>query len=605
MATVTSRLRVGLRAAGYALGDRVPSPLQRVGRAPVVQALVLAVIALAVIAVSSPDSYTTYVVELICVYSVVAFGLNVTVGFSGVLSLGQGAAFAIGAYIAGILSGNYGWPIWLTLPLTLVGGLVVGSLIGLPAGRLAALGLAMVSLGTVLVLADMLVQFSKVTGGNSGVANIAPTLGFASGYISDIWFLPSLIVASAFGAYWFHARYRRSSMGRATAAVRDEAIGSSALGIRGYPTKVAAFAVGSAMGALGGGLFAYLSAYISPDAFDSTLSIQFLVMVVLGGLGSMLGPIVGVVVLVIVPLLLAPYPHVNTIVYGALLIVLVRLRPRGLFSRTAAYAEPVRGSLAKLRGSGSGPVSSTGGTTLSVRALRRTFGGIAALDGVSLAVERGEILGLIGPNGSGKTTLLNVVSGLYRATDGAVVLDGEDVTRKRPSDIARRGVSRTFQTPKTFEGMSIDEHLELARRRALPSDQAYVDACRAAAEELLRYGGLDPEQDRMGRRETQFLAHGQLRFLEAAVAVARCPRLLLLDEPAAGLSASEIDAFEQVVKKVATAGMSVIIVEHHLEMIGRLVDRIVVLDLGKLLWEGRPADLHDDEAVRVAYMGTA
>jgi branched-chain amino acid transport system permease protein len=605
VATVNARLRVGLRTAGYAIGERMPAPVQRAGRAPVVQAALLAIIALGVIAASRPDSYTTYVVELICVYSVVAFGLNVTVGFSGVLSLGQGAAFAIGAYITGIFSGNYGWPIWLALPLTLVGGLLIGILVGLPAGRLAALGLAMVSLGTVLVLSDMLVQFSQLTGGNSGVANITPSLGFASGYITDVWFIPALIVGSAFAACWFHARYRRSSIGRATAAVRDEAIGSSALGIRGYPTKVAAFAVGSAMGALGGGLFAYLSAYISPDAFDSTLSIQFLVMVVLGGLGSMLGPVIGVIVLVIVPLVLAPYPHVNTIVYGALLIVLVRLRPRGLFSRTAAYAEPVRATLAKLRGGGSKPVRGAEGTTLSVRGLRRTFGGIAALDGVSLEVNRGEILGLIGPNGSGKTTLLNVVSGLYRATDGDVVLDGEDVTRNRPSDIARRGVSRTFQTPKTFEGMSIDEHLELARRRALASDEAYVDACRAAAEELLRYGGLDPQQDRMGRREAQFLAHGQLRFLEAAVAVARCPKLLLLDEPAAGLSASEIDALEHIVKQLATAGMSVIIVEHHLEMIGRLVDRIVVLDLGKLLWEGRPADLHDDEAVRVAYMGTA
>jgi branched-chain amino acid transport system permease protein len=587
-----------------AIDDRLPSPLRRILRAPVAQAALLGVVALAIIAISDPASYTSYVVELICVYAVVAFGLNITVGFSGVLSLGQGAAFAFGAYITGILSGNFGWPIWLTLPLALVGGLLIGFIVGLPAGRLAALGLAMVSLGTVIVFSDMLVQLAPITGGNSGVANIAPTLGFADIYISDPWTIPVLIVIAAFAAYWFHARYRRSGLGRATAAVRDEAIGSTAIGISNYPTKVSAFAVGSAMGAFGGGLFAYLSQYISPDAFDSNLSIQFLVMVVLGGLGSMFGPVVGVIVLVIVPLILAPFPHVNVIVYGALLIVLVRLRPRGLFSRTAAFADPVRATLAKLRGTGNAPVRSQHETTLRVTDVRRTFGGIAALDGVSLEVGRGEILGLIGPNGSGKTTMLNVVSGLYRATSGTVELDGEDVTRRRPAEIASRGISRTFQTPKTFEGMSIDEHLELARRRALPADDDYVAACRDAATELLRYGGLDPARDRMGRQESRYLAHGQLRFLEAAMAVARCPKLLLLDEPAAGLSASEIDGLEAVVKRLAAAGMAVIIVEHHLEMISRLVDRAVVLDLGKLLWEGRPEDLHDSAAVRAAYMGT-
>jgi ABC-type branched-subunit amino acid transport system ATPase component len=326
---------------------------------------------------------------------------------------------------------------------------------------------------------------------------------------------------------------------------------------------------------------------------------------VLGGLGSLFGPVVGVTVLVIVPLLLAPYPHVNVIVYGILLIVLVRLRPRGLFTRTAAFAQPVLRTLAKLRATSTVVVERPEGeSTLSVRDVKRSFGGLAALSGVSMEVKPGEIVGLIGPNGSGKTTMLNVICGLYRANAGEIVFRGEDITRQRPAEIARRGVARTFQTPKTFEGMSIDEHLELAAQRTIPAHAAYVDACRAAAIELLANGDLDPETASKGLQESRFLSHGQLRFLEAATAVARCPQLLLLDEPAAGLSASEIDGLERVVKKLAAVGMSVIIVEHHLEMISRLVDSIVVLDLGKLLWQGKPDDLHDAEAVRVAYMGT-
>ncbi|KRA24674.1 amino acid ABC transporter permease [Microbacterium sp. Root61] len=598
-----------LRDSTTRLTDKLPAPLRVAARLPSVQGLLLALVAVVILLVSGPMSYTAYVVLLILVYLVAVFGLNITIGFSGVLSLGQGASFAIGAYITGILGGSYGWPIWLTLPLALAGGLLVGLLVGLPAGRLAALGLAMVSLGTVLVIADLLVAQADITQGHAGISGIAPFLGFNfEGYIGWEWFVPLLIVGAGFLAYWFHARYRTSSFGRATAAVRDESIGASALGIGGYLTKVAAFAVGSAMGGLAGGLFAYLSAYISPDAFSPALSILFLVMVVLGGLGSQLGPIVGVTILVIVPLLLAPYPHVNVIVYGVLLVALMRLRPKGIFSRTAAYADPLLKSLSRVRRAPRVRVTEVADRAdqpvLQVQDVKKSFGGLKALDGVTLELGRGEILGLIGPNGSGKTTMLNIIGGFYHPSEGTILLDGRDVSKSRPSEIAHHGVARTFQTPKTFAGMSIDEHIELALKSQLDADPARIEACRVAAITLLRNGGLDPDDLRIGRRESRYLAHGQLRFLEAAMAVARCPKVLLLDEPAAGLSASEIDGLESVVKDLAGAGVSVIIVEHHLEMVSRLVDRILVFDLGRMLWQGAPKDLHDVEAVRVAYMGT-
>ncbi|GAA5201915.1 branched-chain amino acid ABC transporter ATP-binding protein/permease [Microbacterium jejuense] len=626
-----ARLQENLRTGSYAVQDavnrgldrvldRLPAPLRRVAVMPSIQGLVMVVVALAILLITGPMSYPAYVVLLICVYLVSVYGVNVTIGFSGVLSLGQGAAFAVGAYVAGILAGTYMWPIWLTLPLSLLSGVAVGALVGLPAGRLAALGLAMLSLGTVLVVSDMLVALDDLTRGHGGISGITPFLSFdPDSYVLWEWFVPLVIIGIAFLAFWFHARYRTSRVGRATAAVRDESIGASALGIGGYFTKVAAFAVGSGMGGLAGALFAYLSVYISPDAFLPSLSILFLVMAVLGGLGSQLGPLVGVVILVIVPLMLAPYPHVNIIVYGVLLVLLMRLRPRGLFSRTAAAADPVRTSLrldaatepgaaASLSDeSETAPAAAPGaerGVVLKVDEVKRSFGGLKAVDGVTLELREGEILGLIGPNGSGKTTMLNIIGGYYRPSSGSVALDGADISRSRPQESARRGIARTFQTPKTFAGMSIDEHIEIAVQRQLEASPERVAACRTAALALLEAGGLKPEDLKMGRRESRFLGHGQLRFLEAAMAVARCPKVLLLDEPAAGLSASEIDALEAIVKDVARAGVAVIIVEHHLEMVSRLVDRIVVLDLGRVLWEGHPDDLHDAEAVRAAYMGT-
>ncbi|MBX6751927.1 MAG: ATP-binding cassette domain-containing protein, partial [Micromonosporaceae bacterium] len=443
--------------------------------------------------------------------------------------------------------------------------------------------------------------------------------------------------------YWLHARYRVSRLGRATVAVRDEPIGASALGISGYLTKVAAFAVGSAFAALAGGLFSFLSGYISPDAFSSQLSILFLVMVVLGGSGSRFGPVVGAILLVVIPLQLAEYPHLNTIIYGLLLIVLMRLRPRGLFSRSAAPAphamrplfdavdtatpagsaedaltesapatpadpaertpaEPTPAEPVPAGGEPAGPQPRRGPEVLRLTDVRRSFGGVDALAGVSLSLARGEILGLIGPNGSGKTTLLNVVCGHYPPTAGEIHLDDEPIAGRRPEAIARLGVARTFQTPKTFDGMSIEEHLALATARG-DRDPETLRACRAGALALLELGGLDPHRPARLARESRVMSHGQLRFLEAATAISTCPRVLLLDEPAAGLSAAEIEGFERVVHDVARAGVGVIIVEHHLEMISRLVDRVVVLDLGKVLWAGPPADLHDAESVRAAYMG--
>jgi branched-chain amino acid transport system permease protein len=588
------------------VSDRMPKPLRRVIAAPSVHSIVLVAVAFVIVGISGPFSYTSYVVLLIGIYLISVLGLNVTIGFSGVLSLGQGASFAFGAYIAGVLAGTYLWPIWLTLPLALLGGLLVGAIIGLPSVRLAALGLAMISLGLVLVVNDMLVQLSPITNGASGIAGISPFLGFnGDGFILSEWFIPVLILVLTGVAYWVHQRYRASRIGRATVAVKDEAIGAAAVGIGGYSTKILAFAVGSGMAGLAGALFSYLSAYISPDAFSPSLSILFLVMVVLGGLGSLLGPAIGAILLVIIPLALAPYPHVNAIVYGLLLVVLMRLRPRGLFSRTAARARPVLASLGTAHRTTSASRPPTdGGPLLVASDVKRSFGGVKALDGVSMQLASGEVLGLIGPNGSGKTTLLNILGGYYHPSSGTVEMAGVDISRARPNEIARAGVSRTFQTPKTFDGMSIDEHIEIALEWQVDAEAERVAACRAAAIRFLELGGLDPSKPKPGRRESRTLGHGQLRFLEAAMAVARCPRLLLLDEPAAGLSGSEIEGFEAVVKDVARAGVGVIIVEHHLDMVSRLVDRIVVLDLGKVLWEGKPADLHDAAAVRVAYMGT-
>jgi branched-chain amino acid transport system ATP-binding protein/branched-chain amino acid transport system permease protein len=290
------------------------------------------------------------------------------------------------------------------------------------------------------------------------------------------------------------------------------------------------------------------------------------------------------------------------LVYGALLILIPLLRPRGILARSAVAVpvEPVPEIPAEADGA-----TAPSDTVLRAAALTRSFGGVKAVADVDLEVGAGEVVAVIGPNGSGKTTLLNLLSGFYRPDAGRVLLGGEDVTGGPVSRAARLGIARSFQTPKVFGDLSLSEHMLLAREHVVAgASPQRRDIARAAAAELLGAAGLDLEQRDVAGREARTLSHGQVRFLEVAMAIERAPRLLLLDEPAAGLSAGEIDTLERVVSRVAERlGIGVVVVEHHLDLVRRLADTVVVLDLGRVLWRGEPAELERSDVVRDAYLG--
>ena len=598
---------------GRIVRGRVPAPLRRIVATPAVHGLVVVAILYLLIMGWGGQSYNSYVVQLVAIYAIAALGLNIPAGLGGALSLGQGAAFAVGAYTVAILGASHGWPIWLTLPACLVLGLLVGLMMGAPAGRLGVIGLTMVSLGLTLVASDLLVQLSGLTGGSNGISNIVPLSSFHGQPYSWELFVPCVILGCLFVAYVAHAAYRQSRFGRAALAIRDEPLGATAAGVSPYWNRVLGFAVGAALGGLAGGLFSYLSLFISPDAVSTDFSIQLLVMVVLGGAGSRLGPIIGATILGIVPLWLDKYPHVDSFIYGGLLIALMLVKPKGIVSRTAApVADPFAvlhepdGAQERVAEEPAATPDHLNDVVLRASGISRSFGGLAALSGVDLTVRAGEIVGLIGPNGSGKTTMLNVISGLYRPDGGEIELLGRRIDGLGPVRIADMGVGRTFQTPKVFPGLSVAEHLRVAGEHGYGSDgrAGNVRSARAAWD-LMRSGGLDPSRPNVLSRQVGTFSHGQLRFLEMAMAVYRSPKLLLLDEPAAGLALSEIEALEAVARRLADSGMAVVIVEHHLDLIRRLVDSVAVLNLGELLWTGTPDQLHETEEVRVAYLGDA
>jgi branched-chain amino acid transport system permease protein len=597
------------RAGAAAAVDRLPRWLTRAVANPWVHGGVVLAIMIMWSTAAPLNDYNLYVAQLVCVYAIAAMGLNIPAGLGGALSLGQAGAFALGVYSAGILAANHGWPVWGTLPVALLLGFGVGLLMGVPAGRLGAVGLAMVSLGYAMVIGDLILNLDGLTGGVGGLTNIALRFLPNDNAVLGAWVVPTVIFVVMFITYIGHWYYRSSRFGRAALATRDEPIGAAATGISTYRVKLQTFAIGSAVGALAGGLFGYLSLVVTPSSVSPDLSVLFLAMVVLGGAGSRLGPLVGAVILGVVPLWLDQYPHVNTFVYGGLLVGLMLFLRRGIMGggtpaplRHAVpdgrLLDPAQLGVAKRMSRGSGaPV-------LSLRGVSRRFGELLALDGVDFDIRPGEIVGVVGPNGSGKTTLLNIASGMYKPDAGTVQLNGKDVTGMAPHRIVHLGLARTFQTPKTFPGLSIAEHLALAAEHAAAGDDPEAQRRAAGiAMSLLRMGGMDPGDERALRRHVSSLAQGQLRFLEVALSALGVPRVLLLDEPAAGLSASEMEGLESAAQALADSGIAVVIVEHHLDLIRRLVDRVVVLHLGRELWCGPPSELHASEKIRVAYLG--
>jgi ABC-type branched-subunit amino acid transport system ATPase component/ABC-type branched-subunit amino acid transport system permease subunit len=567
------------------------------------------------------QSYDTFVMQTIALYGIAVYGLDVASGYAGILSLGHGAAFAVGGYTVGILAANHGLPIWVCLPASLVTGAVLGFAMGLPAIKIGGLGLGFISLGFALIAGDIALNASSLTGGNDGISGVDAQMGFGIGKraISETT-LVVLIFVVLYVVYVAHGAYRRSRFGRSALVVRDSPIGGRALGINIGAVQVVTVMTASAIGAVAGGLYTYTNQFVSPDITGLSISILFVVMVVFGGMGNTYGPLLGAAVIGPLPIELASHPAYNQYIYAALLLGVVLIRPRGLLGWTAVrckipYQGRARIGVGEVTSSGpdeslSGPVLEKEPTTepvLHCEDLSRSFGGLQALDGVDLAVRAGEIVAIVGPNGSGKTTLLNVASGFYPPTGGRVWLRGQDVSGFNATRLARRGLGRTFQTPRIFPDLTVAEHVRLGMDNSplldgaggadVPGDTA--NTLLDISFDLLRGGGMDWE----AVKESRSLSHGQRRFLEIATAIARGPRVLLLDEPATGLSSEETARLVVALRRLAGSGIGVVIVEHHLDLVTEIADRVLVLHLGHVLWSGPPADLSSSAAVRDAYLG--
>lgn len=567
---------------------------------------------LVIVALSLPlwfrGDYVLFLATQAGVMMLVAIGLNFLTGYAGQVSLGHGALVALGSYATALLMVDAHWSFWASALVGVAVATIAGLVMALPALRLSTWYFALVTLTFAQVVTDLLVEWRGLTRGFSGIVGI-PAPAIAGHPLSpvQVYLVVALCVVLAFVAI---RNLTLSRYGRGMIAARDNPLAATASGVSLLRIKLFAFAVSAALAGLAGAFFAVQKTVITPEDFSADFSIFFLLTIVVGGLGKRWGPVVGTLIFFLLPELLGSLQSWRLLIYGVLLLVLMVFAPHGVMGMPLWRRWRVRAAARDETGADAASARPVARLGLSVNALHKQFGGVAALQGCTLAAEPGSTHALVGPNGSGKTTTLNVISGFIRSDSGSVRIGDADVSGRAPHRIARLGVGRTFQTPKLLPDVTVRDNVRLggfASERAtaveialgLPRARRDRQEGSAAAMALLRFVGLGERADDLAGD----LPHGQQRLVEIARAMAGHPSLLLLDEPAAGLSMDELDRLGALIEAIAALGTTVLIVEHHLELIARISRSVTVLDRGTVLAAGTPDEVFSHPEVARAYMG--
>ena len=558
------------------------------------------------------DSYIGVIAQRACIYWILSAGLNLVVGYAGQIAIGWVAMLTIGAYTTAALTAGTAtapWHPYLALAAGGVVGAVAGVVVGLPALRLRTFYFAMTTLGFATIVTQVALAWKDVTGGGVGTPGPVFPWPFEPGW--GFYYFCFLLAAIA---TWMTANLAASRFGRALVAIRDAEVAAEASGIAKPKLLIAVFLFAGALGGVAGGLFASLQSYITPDAFTFEMSVLFFIAILIGGRGSILGPALGTIILTALPEFAAPLVQWSTFLYATLLLVIVLVIPGGIADlldyknrrplKQHREIAPRPELLARVLD------TSSDQNVLSLTNIALHFGGVKAIDGLDLEIRSGQVHGLIGPNGSGKTTTLNVISGYYAPRTGQAQLNGAALPFDAPHARAAHRIARTFQTPRLIGGASVLDNVMIGGTTRgqgtfveslllLPrhhSDEAHL---RDAAMLALQTVGLES----LASVRADRLQHSELRFMEIARALMLRPAFLLLDEPAAGLSAEEIRRLGALIVAISRAGVGVLLVEHHADLIFDICDRVTVLNLGKVLAAGTPDEIRSHREVVNAYLG--
>ena len=566
-----------------------------------------------------PTNYAIGVLTRCMILAIVAIGLNILIGQAGLVSLGQAAIYGVGAYVAAWLALRAGVSFLPAVAAGIGAAALVGAALAYPSVRVRGVYLAVITIAFGLIFQNVLIEWVPVTGGTLGLTGIPRAEVFGVRLTRQIYFwvaAGALAIAFILQYTLTHSRY-----GRAMRATAQSANAASALGINVANTRMFAFVVSAALAGLAGGLYAFLNLFVNYETFTFFQSISFLLMVIFGGVGTLAGPLVGAGILTYVPELFQGFKEWQTFAYGAMLAVVMFVMPAGIVGSIAALFERVTG---KAGGRQSMPwqqeanadavrkVEAAPGTPIAdVERLTIVFGGLTAVSNASMQVRAGEVHGLIGPNGAGKSSLLNLISGFYTPTSGRMTLAGEDTAGIKAHDLCRRGLARTFQNTELFGEMTVLENVLVGchahYRTTLPETLLRLPrfareekAMMAEARNLLALVGLSEFADEKARN----LPFGHQRRLEIARALATRPKLLLLDEPAAGLTHGEIEQLKALIRLLTARGLGVVLVEHHVDMVMTLSQHVTVLDYGEVIASGPASVVQDDPRVMEAYFGS-
>ena len=547
--------------------------------------------------------YAPFVLAMVALTAIVGVGLNILVGLTGQISLGHVGFYAIGAYTVAILTLK-GISFWIALPLAGVIAGAIGLLLSLPALRVSGPYLAMVTIAFAFIVQHLSIEWRELTGGSNGLMGLPPPSIAGSVFTEREMALLAIGVAGA--SMLLFCRLAGSAWGKAMVAVRDAEAAARSIGLNPVSVKAAAFMLSAAFAGIAGGIFASLLAFVAPNSFPFSQSILFLLACVVGGAGWVLGPAVGAVVTVVLPELLSNLAEYRLLFFGILLLVVLWLAPEGVLGTIARLFRRIDPRTASLDGFDVAAflAPAGNGAPLEVRDIGIAFGGLKAASGVSFSASPGKVTSVIGPNGAGKTTVLNMIGGFYRPDGGSIRLSGAELAGAPAWKVARAGIGRTYQTTKLFETMSVLDNVLIAMRRGRLGSMLSAAAGAAdirAAEGLLAFVGY---REALARSAGD-LPHVDRRLVEIARALAMRPRVLLLDEPAAGLMSSDKDRLSGLLRRIADAGIAVILVEHDMRLVMGISDHIVVLDAGRPIAAGTPNEVRYDAKVLAAYLGAA